>query len=254
MNALGNWAPMLYAGSTWVLPVLLAVTLHEAAHGYAALRFGDDTALREGRISLNPLKHVDPFGTVLLPALLLALRSPFLFGYAKPVPVDFTRLRHPRRDMIWVALAGPGMNIVLATIAGLLFTLGRLAGIFDGPLGNPWLLLTQGIDEFSPGPAPWLAKNLANAWVINALLAVFNMLPLPPLDGGRVAVGVLPDALAFPLARLEPFGIPILLLLLFVLPYFGTQMGLNLNIFASLVGVPAEYVIRFVLAITGNSG
>ena len=252
MNALAEWAPLLYAGSTWVLPVLIAITFHEAAHGFVALRFGDDTALREGRVTLNPLKHVDPFGTVVLPALLILLRSPFLFGYAKPVPVNFARLRNPRRDMIWVALAGPAMNVLLAIIAGLLFTLGKFLGLFEGPLSNPWLLLSYGIDQFPPGPAAWLAKNLANAWIINALLCVFNMLPLPPLDGGRVAVGVLPNALAFPLARLEPFGIPILLLVLFVLPYIGGQIGLDLNIFGPLIATPAEALIRFVLAITGG--
>ncbi|MGD9617258.1 MAG: site-2 protease family protein [Alphaproteobacteria bacterium] len=254
MNAFADWAPAVYAGSAWVLPVLFAVTFHEAAHGYAALRFGDDTARRAGRLSLNPLRHVDTFGTIVLPALLILLRSPFLFGYAKPVPVDFSRLNRPRRDMVWVALAGPGTNVLLAIVAGLLFTLGKIVGLFEGPLGNPWVLLNAGLDQLPPGAPAWIAKNLANAWIINALLCVFNLLPLPPLDGGRVAVGLLPDALAFPLARLEPLGIPILLLLIFLLPYVGSQFGLELNIFGLLIAVPAELLIRFVLAITGHPG
>ena len=130
MNALGDLSATLYAASTWVLPVLFANTFHEAAHGFAALRFGDDTAFREGRMTLNPLKHVDPFGTVVLPAVLILLRSPFLFGYAKPVPVNFARLNHPRRDMVWVALAGPAMNVVLTIVSSLL--LYGVAWIPDG--------------------------------------------------------------------------------------------------------------------------
>ena len=174
---------MLYTASTWLLPVVLAVTLHEAAHGFVAHRLGDDTAYRLGRVTLNPLKHIDPFGTILMPAILLLLRSPFLFGYAKPVPVNFSALNHPRRDMILVALAGPGTNIVLATVAALLFHL---------------------VSYMPASAAPWVALNLKNALIINVVLAVFNMLPLPPLDGGRVAVGLLPNFLAEPLARLNP--------------------------------------------------
>src|SRR5215208_8179190 len=120
MNATAQWAEMLRNATTWVLPVIFAVTFHEAAHGFVARRFGDDTAWREGRVTFNPLKHIDPFGTVLLPALLY-LTSGFLFGYAKPVPVNFGRLNHPRRDMVWVALAGPVTNIILATIAAFAF-------------------------------------------------------------------------------------------------------------------------------------
>src|SRR5262249_28607896 len=162
-------------------------------------------------------KHVDSFGTILLPALLIVLRSPFLFGYAKPVPVNFGRLRHPKRDMVWVALAGPGMNVLLAIVSSLLF---------------------YGVELMPATPANWAAENLVHSIQLNALLCVFNMPPLPPLDGGRVAVGVLPQPLALPLARLEPFGMMILLLLIFVLPMIGAEAGMNLNILGYVIQGP----------------
>ena len=230
----GSIAATIYTASTWVLPVVIAVTFHEAAHGFVALRFGDDTALRARRLTLNPLNHIDPFGTILLPALLLlGSGGRFLFGYAKPVPVNFGRLRDPRHDMVWVALAGPGTNVLLAIASSLLF---------------------YGVVLFPPSPADWIAANLVHSLQINAALCVFNMLPLPPLDGGRVAVGLLPRPLAYPLARLEPYGMPILLLLLFVLPWIGGQIGVNLNILAYVIGVPMEALIEFVLRITGQAG
>ncbi|HJU16019.1 MAG TPA: site-2 protease family protein [Stellaceae bacterium] len=237
MNA-ANWT-LLYQASTWVLPVVFAVTLHEAAHGFIAHQFGDNTAWAAGRVTANPLKHIDTFGTILLPALLILPRfiSPGIatpvFGYAKPVPVDFRRLSNPRRDMIWVALAGPSTNLMLAIISSLLF---------------------YGTAFMAPAPAKWVELNLFNSVQINVLLCVFNMLPLPPLDGGRVAVGILPRGLAYRLAQLERYGIGVVLLLLFVLPWIGAQIGWDLNILDWAVGVPADALIRFVLMITGQSG
>jgi Zn-dependent protease len=232
MTPVGGLGNMLYQASIWVLPVIFAVTFHEAAHGFVAYQFGDDTAWRAGRVTFNPLKHIDPFGTIIMPAMLILLRSPFLFGYAKPVPVNFRRLDSPRRDMVWVALAGPGTNVLLAIASSLLF---------------------YGVGLVPSVAADWLAENLKNSIVINVVLCVFNMLPLPPLDGGRVAVGLLPDTLALPLARLERYGMLILLLFLFLLPYVGEQTGLNLNILGWLIGVPAEALYQFVLTVTGQS-
>jgi len=222
---------MIYFASTWVIPVLLAITLHEAAHGFAAHHFGDDTAWQLGRVSLNPLRHIDPFGTLILPGLLLLTHSPFLFGYAKPVPVKFGQLRNPRRDMVWVAAAGPGMNLVLATVAALLL---HVVG-----------LLPAGADQ-------WVLRNLANAININVILAVFNLIPLPPLDGGRVAVGLLPNVLAAPLARLAPYGMGIVIGAFFILPILAAQLGLHLDLFAQLVERPTSAIIDTILRLTGT--
>ncbi len=220
-----------YFASTWILPLILAITLHEAAHGYVALRFGDDTALRAGRVSLNPLKHVDLWGTIIIPGLLLFARAPFLFGYAKPVPVEFWRLGNPRRDMVWVAGAGPAANIVLAFLSG---------------------LLLHGAGLFPNETALWLMHNLLNSMWINVLLAIFNLIPLPPLDGGRIAVGLLPDVIAVPLSKLERFGLFILVGAIFLLPYLGSKLGLNINIFSWLVGTPARFLFELIATVTGH--
>ena len=221
---------LLYTATPWVLPIVFAITLQEAAHGYVAWKLGDDTAHRMGRVTFNPIKHVDPVGTIILPGLLLLMSAPFLFGYAKPVPVNFRALGQPRRDMVLVALAGPGSNIAMALGAALLF---HLAVLVPGVTGE------------------WLRQNLLNALLINVVLAVFNMLPLPPLDGGRVAVGLLPPPLAMPLARLERYGILILIGALFILPMIGDRLGQDLNIFRWLVSGPVYAVIDLILMITG---
>ncbi|MDP1965463.1 MAG: site-2 protease family protein [Reyranella sp.] len=227
-----QWLATAYTISTWILPAILAITLHEAAHGLVAYRLGDPTACQLGRVTLNPLRHIDPFGTIVLPGLLLLLRVPFVFGYAKPVPVNFQALGNPRRDMIWVAAAGPATNILMAVAAGLLAHL----VVYLPAAAGQWSLL-----------------NLENAIMINVVLAIFNMIPLPPLDGGRVAVGLLPDVLAAPLARLEPFGMAILLGLLFILPMVGDQLGQNLDVVGWLLTRPVGVTIDFIIRMTGNA-
>jgi Zn-dependent protease len=221
----------LYDVSVWVLPLIIAITFHEAAHGFVAHRLGDNTAWQLGRVSFNPFKHIDPFGTVILPAVLLLSHSPFLFGYAKPVPVNFRNLNNPRLDMVWVALAGPATNILLALAAAAAFHALPLA-----PANS----------------AQWIADNLKNALIINVVLAIFNMLPIPPLDGGRVAVGLLPRFLAFPLARLEPYGMLILIGALILLPLLGAQLGLNLDVISAILRTTTGYVLRALLFVTGN--
>ena len=221
-----------YDVSVWVLPLVIAITFHEAAHGFVARHFGDNTAAEQGRVSINPLKHIDPFGTLVLPAMLLLSHSPFLFGYAKPVPVNFRALRNPRLDMVWVALAGPATNIVLALLAASAF---------------------HALTFVPVNAAQWVADNLKNAFVINVVLAVFNMLPIPPLDGGRVAVGLLPNVLALPLSRLEPYGMLILIGFLIVVPLVGSQFGLNLDVISAILRTSTGFVMRLLLALTWNA-
>ncbi len=225
-------AGIVYTASVWVLPVLIAITFHEAAHGYVAWKLGDDTAYRMGRVTFNPLKHIDMFGTIIVPALLILIRAPFLFGWAKPVPVDFRRLDAPRRDMVWVAAAGPGINLALAVISAALI---HIAILVPQPVSG------------------WTVHVLENSLIINVMLAVFNMVPLPPLDGGRVAVGLLPNALAMPLARLERYGLFILVGLIFILPMIGERIGVTIDVFAWVVAVPAQMVIQVILTAVGLS-
>lgn len=194
-----NFDALIQTIALAAIPVLFAITLHEAAHGYAARHFGDLTAYKQGRISLNPLRHIDPFGTILLPMLTLFVGG-ILFGWAKPVPVNFGALRRPKQDMLWVALAGPAANLVMALFWGAMF---KVALMFPGSYFAEPLI---GMAQFGV--------------TINAILLVLNLLPLPPLDGGRVAISLLPHRQAFQLAKVEPYGM-VILILLAVVPIGG---------------------------------
>ena len=207
----------LLTASVWALPVLFAITLHEAAHGWTARRLGDDTAARLGRVTLNPLKHVHPFGTVLLPAVLIGIGAPFVFGFAKPVPVDPAALRNPRWDMIWVALAGPAANVLLACLSAVLL---HVASVLP------------------PEAALWWRTTLTVGIFLNLVLAVFNMLPVPPLDGGRVMHGLLPPRHAARFARVERFGIIAVLVAFFLVPLVALELGAAFNPLASIVLPP----------------
>jgi Zn-dependent protease len=225
---------LLFEITIWAIPVIIAITFHEAAHGFVALKFGDDTAQRAGRLTFNPIRHIDPFGTLLLPGILLLMRSAtgsgFIFGWAKPVPVNFFRLRNPKRDMVWVAAAGPAINVLLAFVSAVLIhTVHVLPGFIGG----------------------WWNANLVNSVYINVLLAVFNMIPLPPLDGGRVAVGLLPQPLARPLARLERLGMLILILLLFVVPFVASELGYSFNPIAWLLLPPFKALYGAIVTMAG---
>jgi Zn-dependent protease len=223
-------ASSLSAASILALPILIAIPLHEAAHGLAAWHLGDDTAHRQGRVTLNPLRHIDLFGTIALPVMLLLAHVPFIFGYAKPVPVNFQRLRHPRRDMVLVAAAGPAMNILLAVIS---------AGLIH---------LAYMLPDFA---SEWAVDTLYVSILLNLILAVFNMIPIPPLDGGRVAVGLLPRALAQPLARLERFGMGILLVLIIGLPLLGEFLHIDLNLLLRLLLPLRDYLYNAIVSLTG---
>lgn len=195
----------------YAIPGIFAITLHEAAHGYAARHFGDLTAYEAGRITLNPIRHIDPMGTILIPALILiASGGKYAFGWAKPVPVNFGRLRNPKRDMLWVAAAGPGSNLFMAILWA--FVIKAVQGIPPNYFTEPLLLMARG------------------GIVINIVLMVLNLLPLPPLDGGRIAVSLLPHRLAYRFARIEPYGMIILLILMF-LGVLGVVMLPLVNVF-----------------------
>ena len=223
----------------FALPVIFAITLHEAAHGYVARFFGDMTAAAQGRITANPLKHIDPVGTILVPLVILLTSKllgggAILFGWAKPVPVNFSRLRRPKQDMLWVALAGPGMNFVMAVFWALMIQLGHA-------LGNGF------------ATAPLMLMGAAGVF-INVILMALNLIPLPPLDGGRIAVSLLPVKQAMQYARLEPYGLFILLGLMFT-GILGTLMWPLISLFIGLTALvtglePAQLLrlIQVVLA------
>lgn len=219
------------------LPILFAITLHEAAHGWIADRCGDSTARRLGRLTLNPLAHIDLFGTIIMP-LILFLTTGFIFGYAKPVPVNFMNLKKPKRDMVWVAASGPGINFFLALACGiafriiialdprLLFYLSRNSSFIPrGDIGASMLI-------------PFLLMLIASVH-INLLLMVFNMIPIPPLDGGRVLAGLLPDRGSQAVGRIEPYGMFIILLLIM----FDSQIGVMRNLFWPIISILTSLVL-----------
>ena len=206
----------------YAIPVIIAITLHEAAHGFVARYFGDQTAAKAGRITLNPLKHIDPFGTIILPGILLLTQAGFLFGYAKPVPVNLSGLAHPRRAMIWVAVAGPAMNILLAAISAALLVFVVHSGV------------------------SWLTLLLWSSVEINLVLAVLNLWPIPPLDGSKVVLGLLPQALALRFWRLSRFG------MIFVFVIFIVAPQLGLDAFGWMIGRPVAFLERPILAYLGQ--
>ena len=224
----GGLSEQLWQVAIAAIPIIIAITFHEAAHGFVAKKFGDDTAARLGRVTFNPLKHIDPFGTIILPAFLLLMNAGFVFGYAKPVPVNFNRLNNPKRDMIWVAAAGPVTNLLLAAISVALMGLSLHTGV----------AANAGTENF-----------LLASIQINLVLAVLNMLPLPPLDGGRVVTGLLPAALSKPYARIEPYGMLIVILALFLLPVLGQRLGVNLDVFGYLVAAPVNWMLHHIMAL-----
>jgi len=219
--------------AAWVMPVLLAITVHETAHGWVARRFGDKTAQMLGRLTLNPIKHIDPVGTILVPAVMLLLPGGFVFGWAKPVPVDWRNFKRPKQDMAWVAVAGPASNLLMALAWAL------AARVALGMSADSWIAL------------PLLFMGVAGIF-INTILMVLNLLPLPPLDGGRVVTGLLPGPYAYQFARIEPYGFFILVALL-VTGVLGIVMWpvvkLVLQLMASVAGMKPGYLETILFAL-----
>lgn len=220
---------IIWSAAVWIIPLIVAIVFHEVAHGLAARALGDPTAAERRRLSLNPLRHVDPVGTVVLP-LILALTKMPVFGWAKPVPVNYARLRNPRRDMMLVALAGPGMNFALALVGAVLL------GV---------LIVTAGPGEWGLA-GRFAAENLVNFVAVNIFLALFNLLPIPPFDGGHVVQGLLPPSLGERWASFARFGFPLLFILLLVVPAIWPDA----NIVARLIAPPARAVTEWYLSIT----
>jgi Zn-dependent protease len=219
----------VYEIAVWLVPLVIAIVFHEVSHGLVARRLGDPTAEEKGRLSLNPLRHVDPFGTIILPLILAISHAP-MFGWAKPVPVDYRRLRNPRRDMVLVALAGPGMNLLLAVIG---------AAILAATIS-----LSGGAGA---GTARFIAANAINFVLINIFLAVFNLLPVPPFDGGHVVQGLLPPSLARSFGSIGRYSLPVLVLLLLVLP----AVSPSLNVVGRIVSPVVNQIAIFILGIFG---
>ena len=218
----------LYQIAIWLIPLIIAIVFHEVAHGYVARMLGDRTAEEQGRLTLNPIRHVDPVGTLVVPMVLALAHAP-IFGWAKPVPVVTARLNHPRRDMALVALAGPGSNLIMATIAA------AAIGI--------WVVRAGGLPV--TGAAGFVAANLISFLFINVFLGVFNLLPVPPFDGGHVVEAILPRPLAAQYAKLSRFGFPVMLFLLVILP----MLVPGANVVARVVGPIADHVVGFLLGL-----
>ena len=223
---------------------ILAITFHEAAHGYVAWKLGDPTAYQQGRVSFNPIRHIDPFGTVLLP-LILYIASGWILGWAKPVPVNPSRLNSPRRDMVLVAAAGPGINLALALLSAAILTL------TDGKLLRPGLALALLKEQGFTDIETLRDAALSFSVYFNVLIGVFNLIPIPPLDGGRIAVGLLPGSLAFPLQRLEAYGMWIVIGVLLIVPLVTHQLGSEINLFSMLIQPVVNAIIGGIAGIVG---